>query len=370
MSRPSEYAVVMAGGRGQRFWPQSRERRPKQLLPIVADATMLELALRRLFPLFDPGRVVIVTNRAYEEDVRRLAGAVPRENVIGEPMGRDTCACIALATAWIAARDPDAVTAVLPADQVVHDEAGFQATFRDALAYAGASGDLVTVGIRPTHPATGYGYIEQGAPIAGGTAGGTALYRVARFTEKPGIEVARAYLESGRHWWNTGMFAWSVQTFRQALLQYAPQLAQACDSMRDAARAAPERAAFLARVAELYAALPRVSVDFALLERASNVAMAVAQFDWDDVGSVVAVERHLPADAAGNVARGGPWKGLDTAGSIVIGSPDHLIATVGVRDLVIVHTADATLVCTKGQAERLKELLEALRADPELRHWT
>jgi mannose-1-phosphate guanylyltransferase len=356
---PQRYAVIMAGGKGERFWPQSRLRRPKQLLPIVGDTSMLAQTVERLPGLLPLENILVITNREQRAAVLETCPMLPPENVVAEPIGRDTAAAVGLAALLVARRDPRATLAMLPADHVIHDTKAFRDVLAAGFESAEAEPWLVTVGIRPTEPATGYGYIHRGELIA--RAQGREVWKVQRFVEKPDLETARAYLESGEYLWNAGMFVWTVPTVRAALAEHVKDIAEGIATIeRDIAGGRSIDDALGAH----FPSLKKISIDFAVMEKAKNVVTLAATFDWDDVGAWPAVMRHLAADAAGNVVRGG---GLVEAGNgnLVVSTPDHLVAVMGVDDLIVVHTADATLVCPKSHAQRVKDLLKRVEGDPQ-----
>lgn len=356
------HAVLMAGGSGERFWPFSRRMRPKQLLPIVGDQPMVVSVAARLASWIPPERTWVIANACHVGDLRRILPDVPAEQIVGEPVGRDTAPCVACAAALIHARDPNAIMALLPADHVIGDEEAFLINLKDAAAVAAAGNVLVTIGIPPSFPSTGYGYIEVGAPLDPGqippeTA--TRFHRAARFLEKPDRARAEAFVAGGRHRWNSGMFFWRTAVILEEIRRRAPKVHTVAETILAAARSGGDLEAALA---EAYAGAPRISIDYAVMEHADNVLMADADFAWDDVGSWPAVARHENADDTGNVARG-LARGLDNEGCILVGE-GGLAAAIGCRDLVIVHTPEATLVCPRDQAERLKDLVRLLRDDP------
>lgn len=358
----SPYFVIMAGGRGERFWPESRLRRPKQLLPIVGGAPMLRQTLDRLADLAPRDHILILTNRLQEAAVRAMCPDLPPENIVGEPAARDTAAAVALALLLVSRRDPNAVFAMLPSDAAIHDTAGFHASVRAAVEAAEREEAFVTLGIPPTHPATGYGYIESAAEVF--KAQGLPVYKTARFVEKPNEEKAGEYLASGRFLWNAGLFFWRASVLRQAFVQLAPDIWAALEA------AGKELDAGLGLDAALdlhYPQIRKISVDFALLEKFPHILVVPASFDWDDVGDWPAIARHLTADAAGNTSRG-PSVVLQGKGNIVVNDGKHVIALLGVDDLVVVQTPDATLVVPKARAQEIKSLLKAMEADPSLKH--
>ncbi len=360
---PEKFVVIIAGGRGERFWPQSRLRRPKHLLPIVGGKPMLTQTLDRVRALVPAENTFIITGGQQEQAVREICPQLPRENIVAEPVGRDTAPAVALAAALVARRDPAGVFAVLPADHVIHDTRGYRADLGAAFAAAGAAGVMVTIGIDPKEASTGFGYIQRGTRWR--NFGRKPFYYVRRFVEKPTAEVARGYLASGEYFWNAGMFIWSVPVVNSALEKLAPELHAAFAPVRRALAARRALGPVLARV---YPALKKISVDYALIEKSDNVVMLPASFDWDDVGAWPAVAKHFAPDARGNVVRG---RALVEQGSnnLVLSQGDHLLAVVGADDLIVVHTPDATLVCPKSRAQEIKTLLKRVEASAGGRRW-
>ncbi len=351
----------MAGGRGERFWPQSRLAMPKHLLPIVGERALLVQTIERLLPMIPAERVLIITNRQQAPAIRGLCPMLPVENIVAEPVGRDTAAAVGLALVLVRRRDPQAVFAMLPADHVIHDTVTFRADLERAFTAAESEPLLVTLGITPTEPATGFGYIQRGAPRAGVE----GLHDVNRFVEKPSLEVAQGYLASGDYFWNAGMFFWSVPVVAAAFAQHVPDLWADLGKLEAALVAGQSLDTVLESI---YPTLKKISVDYALIEKAKNVAVIPAGFDWDDVGAWPAVARHFPADATGNVVRG--LAAVEQAkDNLVVSTADHLVAVLGVQDLIVVHTPDATLVCPKDKAQEIKALLKRCEGVAELKRF-
>lgn len=344
MSGDGIHAVIMAGGRGTRFWPASRERLPKQFLPAAGSESLLTRTGRRLAPLVGEN-VWVVTGAAHVGLAREQLPEVRAERVVGEPVGRNTAPCIALAAALVLHEDPDGVLLVAPADHWIGDEEAFRDAARTACAFARDRRGLVTFGVVPTSPETGYGYIEKGEEAGGG------VHRAAAFTEKPDAATARELLAGGRHLWNSGIFAWRADVFLEELAAHRPAMAAACREMA----AAPDLAAALAGG---YPGLESISVDFAVLEPSGNVFVLPAPFPWSDVGSWSALADLLPADAAGNVVEG-DGLAVDSRGCLVRAG-GRFVAAIGVEDLVIVDTPDALLVCPRAKAQDVKKVVEAL----------
>ena len=348
--RPSpRYAVIMAGGFGTRFWPHSRRRRPKQFLPIRGRESMLQETARRLRGAIQRERLLVVATEELAPLVREQLPDLGRANLLVEPAPRGTAPCLALAAETIAERDPTALMAVFPADHVITDGAEFRRALRRAFELAERDSLLVTFGITPAYPETGFGYIEPGPKIDRGT---PPAYRVARFHEKPNAATAASYGSKG-YLWNSGMFVWRVDVIRNAFALHAPRIASAVG-----ARGEVERA-------RRYRRLPLEPVDRAILERAPNVAVVRGSFDWSDVGSWAAMAELWGTDAAGN-ARRGPAVFVDSRDAVVY-ADKRLVAIVGVEGLIVVDTPDALLVCPKNRAQDVRGVVDAL-AHGRFRH--
>ena len=345
------YAVVMAGGRGARFWPLGRRNRPKQLLKLTGEKTMLEDTVQRLFPLFSPERILIVTSEAYIDEARRLL-PIPPENVVGEPAGRDTAPCVALALGELKRRgaSDDAVMTVLPADHLISPAAEFQKQLLGAMEFARRRDVLMTLGVNPTFPATGYGYICCGNELEPG------FRAVERFVEKPPKAEAERYLAQGGYLWNSGIFVWKLATLHAALDEFVPDLGEFARKLA----AAPDAETFLAAEFPKLTASP---IDRSVMEKARNTAVSPVRFEWDDLGSWSSLCARLPKGEDGNAGRGSRIM-LDSRGNLVITDAEHLVGAIGVENLAIIHTADATLICPLDQDQRIKELLEKISAIP------
>jgi mannose-1-phosphate guanylyltransferase len=345
-SKGNLVAVVMAGGRGTRFWPRSRNARPKQFLAIVGTETLLHQTVRRLGGHVAPERVFIVTTEDLAAETRRMLPELPPENVLVEPEGRNTAPCLALALVQIERRFPESVMAVLSADHWIGDRQRFLEDLDTAARHAASARELVTFGIRPTYPETGYGYIES--------EGEGAVLKVKAFREKPPVDVALQYLDSGRHYWNAGMFVWTLADLRAGLEAHAPEVLAPLDAWSRAG-------ADPGTLAGAYRQLPQVAIDVALMEKAKSVAVVPARFSWSDVGSWPAAIEFQDADAEGNVSQGDTLL-LDTRNSAFFGGR-RLIAASGVEDLIVVDEADALLICRRDRAQSVKQIVERLKAE-------
>ncbi len=368
------FVVIMAGGRGERFWPLSRQSSPKQLLKLLGDKSLLQQAVERVLPLAPVENVIIITNEEQAAAVRKQLPKLPKENIVCEPVGRDTAAAVTLGAAVVGARSTTAVMAVLPADHVVGEEKKFQLVLGDSFDLAGRGRAIVTIGITPTEPATGYGYIRVGDALPtppGAKRYKTAFHRAEQFVEKPDLAMALEYVNSGKYRWNAGMFIWSFVTITEALQKHQPALREACERWFAATSNARKGSGALSRVlAKDYPELKRISIDYAVMEHAQNVVVADGAFAWDDLGSWTALGRHLKADAEGNCAVGG-FVHVDAARNIIFDARSAgnrtPIAVVGMRDAILVQTDDAVLLADKGQAQKVKELVKRLGEDPKLK---
>jgi len=355
MSNPI-YALILAGGSGERFWPLSRRNRAKQLLRLVSERTLLEETVARLEGFVPTERILILTNIEQEKGVRDLLEGFPKQNIIAEPTKRDTAAAVALGAGWVAARDHSATMLAFPADHVIADRAAFQETMKTAAAAAEETGALVTIGIKPTWACPGFGYIEQGEPVRLRSDGKIAVHRVVRFREKPNIDLAESFLRKGNFRWNAGMFVWSVPTVLSEFNRHAPELADFISQVRS-----PKDLDKILH--ESFAKLPRISFDYAIMEKAEHVLVVEASFDWDDVGSWQAVARYFKKDEHGNAANGA-LTALDSSDNIIFNDGETTIALLGVHNLIVVRTGDAILICHRHQAEKIKNLVGTL--PPEL----
>ncbi len=344
-------ALIMAGGRGERFWPRSRKERPKQFLSLTNDGkTMIQLTVERILPLVDMEDIYIATNKAYMPLVMEQLPGIPKENILCEPVGRNTAPCIGLGAMHISHKTEDAVMFVLPSDHLIKDGEGFRNVLREACSVAEQGDNLVTIGITPNYPETGYGYIKF---IKDEKTGDSC--KVDRFVEKPSLEVAKEYLSTGEYLWNSGMFIWKVSTVLDKFKDYLPDTYKGLLKIRDFIGSADQDAV----LNEVFPGLESISVDYGIMEKAESIYTIPGDFGWDDVGSWLAVERIGEQDENGNIIAGNAVN----IGSkdCIIQAEDKLIAAVGLKDIVIVDTKDATLVCDKGSTADIKKVLEELR---------
>jgi mannose-1-phosphate guanylyltransferase len=364
MKRDDIFAIVMAGGRGERFWPQSRQSHPKQLLRLIGNLTLIEQTVDRLTPLIPTKNIIVITNRDYVAPMCSLLSDLPQNNIIGEPVGRDTAPCVALAAALVKSKsshkNPKMI--LLPADHVINDSESMLKVLNDSADVA-ESGDIVTIGITPTFASTGYGYIQCGEKIDNEFP--TVFYKSKGFKEKPPLEQAEKFLATGDYKWNSGMFIWSLSTITKAFEKHAPRLAESLEKLANAA----EKPDFMDILAEEYSKLDKISIDYAVMEKVDNVVVAESSFDWDDVGSWTALRNQIRPETNNNVVRG-LHLGLDSSDNIIVSDAKHLVATVDVKDMIIIHTDDATLVCNGKSAQRIKELVHLLGDQAELSKYT
>ncbi len=351
------YAVIMAGGSGKRLWPLSRLKRPKQVLKLIQGKTLLGLCYDRLTPIFDPDHILVVTNAAYVDIVRDTLPDLPPENVVAEPIVRDTAGAISLAAAILSAKDPESTMAVVTADQTMEPVEAFQSVIRDALCFVdGQPERLVTFGIKPTFAATQFGYVRcaEGEAHAGCT---HPIRPVEAFVEKPDRETAQSYLASGNTFWNSGLFVWKTKTILALLNQFLPDSTEPVEHLK----AGWDTPQWDSTLQEWFPRLPKISIDFAVMEKAPHVSAIELDCQWADLGSFGALADVHKADADNNIVASAASALLDVTGSIVVTEQDgHMIAAIGVKDLILAHSPDATLVCHKDHADKLKALLEQI----------
>lgn len=351
------YAVIMAGGTGKRLWPLSRRERPKQVLKLIQGQTLLGLCYARLKPIFDPDHILVVTNAAYVDIVRDTLPDLPPESVVAEPLVRDTAGAIGLAAAILSAKDPDATMAVVTADQTMDPASAFQSVIKDALCFVTQHPErLVTFGIKPTFAATQYGYVRcrEGEAHPGCT---HPVRPVEAFVEKPDRQTAQTYLESGNTFWNSGLFVWKTKTILALLNEFLPDSTEPLEQLK-AGWNTPQ---WESTLTEWFPRLPRISIDFAVMEKAPHVSAIELDCQWADLGSFAALaDVHTP-DAHNNIVASTASALLDVTDSVMVTEQEgHMFAAIGVQDLIIVHSPDATLVCHKDHADKLKALLEQI----------
>ncbi len=363
------FVIIMAGGRGERFWPLSREKTPKQLLALLGKKSFLQEAVERVLPLAPAKNIFVITNEAQLPEVRRQLPRIPRANLVAEPVGRDTCAAVTLGAALVGAHSTTGVMAVLPADHVIPDAKKFQQILGDAFDVASRGQAIVTIGIKPTEPATGYGYIRIGNELPapeGVKKTKTTFFRAEQFVEKPNFEKALEYLNSGQYRWNAGMFVWSFVTITNGLEKHQPEMFAAC---RRWFKAAGNPARLGKILAKEYPAIRKISIDYALMEHAQNVIVADGALEWDDLGAWPTLARHLKADPEGNCAVA-DFIHVDAARNVIYDARTKNrtpIAVVGLRDSILVQTDDAVLLAHRSQAQKVKDLVRKLGEDAKLK---
>jgi mannose-1-phosphate guanylyltransferase len=360
MSHPANdsqtYALILAGGSGERFWPLSRKILPKQLLKLFGDRSLLQQTVERISAILPRENILILTNVQQEAATRAELPDFPAENILAEPEKRDTAPAIALAIGWVAARDPEASMIVLPADQLIQQEEEFQKTIRGAVGVARRTDAIVTIGIKPTWPCPSYGYIERaGLAQIEGSDGELDVYEVERFREKPDPQLAAQFVEAGNFSWNAGMFIWSLPTVIRELSKHAPQLVEFIDKVRTTTDLS-------SMLIEEFPKLGRISIDYALMEKASRVLNIEATFDWDDVGGWISVAKYIDQDGEHNCSNT-PVTNIDSTHNIIFcggGRKDSHVALLGVHNLIVVQTDDALLVADRNRADEIKKLMPEL----------
>jgi len=354
MTNIETWAVIMAGGSGTRFWPASRKKHPKQFLRVAGSKTLIQEAAARLGDLIPAERRLVVAGHEHVALVRKQLPKIPPENILAEPTGRNTAPCVAWAAVEIARRSPNSVQVVLPSDSVIRPAAEFRKLLRAAIEEAASSSALVTFGVQPTFPATGYGYIEIGDEL--GRRGKTPVHAVKRFVEKPDRERAEQFLATGRYLWNSGMFVWTTSAILAALREHAPTVLAPLERCRTSAEAVA-----------IYPTIPSVAIDVAVMEKARDVRVVPFGISWSDVGAWPALPDVLEADPQGNVTGGGAKLVAEDSQRNVVHAPKgELVALVGVSDLVVVRAGKAILVCPKDRAQDVKKIVDRLsREDPD-----
>ena len=346
------YAVILAGGAGRRLWPLSRKARPKQLISLLEGKSLLEIAVERLGGIFDPANILVITNAEYAQQVKEALPQLPPANIIGEPEGKDTANAIALAAEILSARNENATMAVFTADHVIRPLKCFaEAVEKACLAAEKYSDAIFTFGVRPTWPHMGLGYIHCGKLLE------DQVHHVEGFKEKPDHQTARRYVESGEYFWNSGMFVWKLPAIRSALNQFLPESMQKLAPIATEIKNGHD---YTRTLKEVYPTLQKISIDYAILEKAKTVLMVELHCEWLDIGSWPALESVSELDDCGNVIVATNSVVLDSFRNVIVTEDDHLLAVLGMDDCIVVHSADATLVCNKSDSQRLKELVNLI----------
>ncbi len=346
-------ALIMAGGTGTRFWPLSRKQRPKQFLPILSQKTMLEETVARLRPRLRPEHILTIADERLTQIIRSCLPELPSQNALIEPEARNTAPCLMLATAFLYLENPDAVLAILPADHAIKDSDLFLKRIFAGAEAASTKNCLVTFGIPPTFPATGYGYIRFDL-TSSAQFQDSVFYRVREFKEKPDADTAQKLCAAGTYYWNSGIFLWQARVFAQQIKEFAPELQRHWDALLNAvSRRDP------ALIHEVYGRLPATSIDYALMEKSHSVVMGKGNFGWSDVGAWSALSEFWPADKQGNAVRGEHL--AKESRNCLVYNPNKLTALIGVQDLIVVETDDVLLICPKDQDQKVKDLVASLR---------
>ncbi|PUU86212.1 MULTISPECIES: mannose-1-phosphate guanylyltransferase [Halanaerobium] len=346
-------ALIMAGGEGTRFWPLSRKDNPKQFLKLNDEKkTMLQETVERISGLVPLEQVFIATNEAYQKAIKKQLDGIPKENIIVEPMKRNTAACIGLSSVVIENKYPGSTMIVLPADHLIKDEKKFVDILSKAVMTAATGKNLVTLGIKPTHPETGYGYIHYGDHLH--TIDGDQVFEVQNFTEKPDLDTAKEFLNDGNYLWNSGMFIWRLDSILYNIEKYLPEMYKSLANIKNALGTDLEQKV----IKNEFKQMESVSIDYGIMEKADDIFVIPSSFGWDDLGSWPALERIKKIDDNGNVVVGKHY-GIDTTNSI-IHSPNKVVTTIGLDDVVIVDTEDAILICDKNRAQEVKEIRKIL----------
>lgn len=348
------HAVIMAGGSGTRFWPASRQIKPKQLLKMGSPRTMLQTTFDRLNGLVSSERILVLTNQQLTDAVVAQLPDLPLEHIVGEPYKRDTAPCIGVAASLVQAADKDGIMIVMPSDHVIEPRSEFHRAVRAGVKLIEEDPTrIVTFGIRPSYAAESFGYIQRGEAIAGEP--GIAAFGVERFREKPDRKTAEEYVEAGTFYWNSGIFLWKASTILEALEQFEPEMSVHIQNIAKGIGTADFQKTFI----EHFEKIKGKSIDFAVMERFKNVAVIEAPYSWDDVGSWQAIARLIKPDEKGN-AVDGPYLAIDSENMIIRSESDHLIVTIGMKETIVVHTPDATLVAPKEEEERVREVVKQL----------
>lgn len=344
-------ALIMAGGHGERFWPRSRRNLPKQFLSLTDDGkTLIQLTVERISVLVEKKDIFISTNRDYEDLIREQLPDIPADNILFEPVGRNTAPCIGMAAEFVTKKYDDAIMMVLPSDHLIKYAKMYQDTLNDACEIAEEGSNLVTIGITPDFPETGYGYIKFDPDETYGRG-----YKVQSFTEKPKLEVAKEYIASNQYLWNSGMFVWKASSILERFEQLMPDVYEQLDIIQNAIGTSQQTDI----IEKIFPEFPSISIDYGIMEKSENIYTIPGSFGWDDVGSWLAMERIRKTNEYGNIIDGDVIT-INTTDSIVVGK-NKLLACVGVKDLVVVDTEDATLICAKDATNDIKKIIENLK---------
>lgn len=351
------YAVIMAGGIGSRFWPRSKEKTPKQLLKIFGDKTMIQDTVNRLYGIVEKENIYVITNKIQKDEIIAQLPQIPSENILEEPFGRNTAACIGLAATIIGKKTKDGVTIILPADHIIKDIESFHATINRAINFAFTSEGLVTIGIKPSRPETGYGYIQiDERTIEDG------IYKVYTFAEKPNYATAVRFMESGDFFWNSGMFIWRVDVIIDEIRKLMPDLYEGLESIK-AEIGTPKYESTLTNV---YGLLKNISIDYGIMEKSQKVYLTKGEFSWSDVGSWEEVYQLSEKNVDGNTAIGNVYTEM-TVDSYIY-SPDKFTAVIGVENLIIINTKDALLICRRDKTQEVKKVVDHLKINKLTQH--
>lgn len=347
-------AVIMAGGKGERFWPKSRTNLPKQFLNISGNKSMIQQTIARLELLISINQIFVVTNELYAELIHAQIPHLPEQNIIIEPIGRNTAPCIGLASLFVEEQYPDSTMIVLPSDHIIENEEGFLNILKTATEFTSTNNSMVTLGISPKYPETGFGYIESSDQMQ--ILNNLEIHKVSRFVEKPDYQTAQSYLEAGNFYWNSGIFIWKTATIRNAFKEHMPDLHDVLETIK-ASLQEKDREGI---VKSEFNKMPDQSIDYGIMEKMKDIYVIPCKFGWDDVGSWTALDRINERDDNGNVIRGNILN-IDTKRCIIESNNGKLIATLGIEDLIVVDTDDVTLICTKEKAQEVKLLIKELR---------
>jgi mannose-1-phosphate guanylyltransferase len=346
----SIYAVILAGGHGTRFWPRSRKKRPKQLLDIIGSESMIQLTLARIKPLIPVENILIVTNKEQAPLIEEHLSQIKSDNILAEPCGRNTAPALALASAYLLSKDQDSIMIVLTADHLIQKQSAFLSLLNEGIRLSCKDEYLITLGIKPTFPETGYGYIQTGDSFGDSS----ICYKAKRYVEKPDRKTAEQYLRNGRYLWNSGMFIWKTQTFWHALKKFLPAIYYSFSQLKDAF----DSPHYMETAESVYKDMESISVDYGIMEKSDRVLVIPSDIGWNDVGSWTSLEKIMEKGENGNIIIG-HHLGIDSKNNIAY-SRKKLIATVGIQDLIIVDTEDALLVCHKDRAQEIKNIVNLL----------